>query len=269
MRTYTSVCTLITLLCGLNASALSVIVNNVIPSHCGAASGVLEAEIIGGVPPYSIAWSTGSTTAVITGLLPGTYSVTVTDNEGTQVSAQGDVVAYDQLLGGFTYTDLAHCPGAFPMAELTLYNQGQWGAYIFGQPPFTITGPSSVMSTSVVPCLNCFGMESLVRVEMDVQPGSFQTIQWQDANGCPGESSVIMSTDAIWPVISVYNIQGSCANGNNGSFAWTVTPLSAQLMTLRMLRPNGSLLSSHGRCPAPVPVVRRASSPRAPISCRS
>jgi uncharacterized repeat protein (TIGR01451 family) len=244
MRTHQTVCTLIALLWGLKASALSVNVYGPVPSHCGAASGVLEAQIDGGVPPYSIAWSTGATTAVITGLLPGTYSVVVTDAVGVEASAQGDVMVSSMQQGGQTYVDLAHCPGAYPMAELTLYNQAQWGAYVWGQPPFTITGPSSVMSTSVVPCLNCTGMESLVRVEMDVPPGSLQTIQWQDANGCPGEIIVIMSTEAVWPAVSVYNIQGSCANGSNGSFAWSVTPLSTQRMTLRMYRPNGSLLSS-------------------------
>jgi hypothetical protein len=39
-------------------------------------------EISGGIAPYSILWSNGSTTNSISSLLPGTYSVTVTDSLG-------------------------------------------------------------------------------------------------------------------------------------------------------------------------------------------
>src|SRR4029077_10541373 len=36
----------------------------------------------GGVTPYTYAWSTGATTSNISGLSAGTYSVSVTDNNG-------------------------------------------------------------------------------------------------------------------------------------------------------------------------------------------
>jgi uncharacterized repeat protein (TIGR01451 family) len=228
----------------LRIVALQVDVLNQVPSACGNPTGIMQAMISGGVPPYTIAWNTGATTEIITDLLPGTYSVTVTDFVGTQVVGQGDVGVTNLQQGGQTYVNLAHCPGGFPMAELTLFNQAQFGAYIWGAPPFTITGPAEVESVSVVQCTNCFGMDSLVRVEMNVPPGSMQTITWQDANGCPGESVVIMSTEAVWPSVFVYDVQGSCAGGNNGSFFYSVSPLSAQPMTLRIFRPTGSLLAS-------------------------
>ena len=228
----------------LRILALQVEVINAAQSACGYPTGIMQAMISGGVPPYTIAWSTGATTEIITGLLPGTYSVTVTDFVGTQVVGQGDVGVTSMQQGGQTYTNLAHCPGGFPMAELTLFNQAQFGAYIWGAPPFTITGPPEVESVSVVECTNCTGMDSLVRVEMNVPSGSVQTITWQDANGCPGESMVIMSTEAVWPNVFVYDVQGSCAGGNNGSFFFSVNPLSSQPMTLRVYRPSGSLLAS-------------------------
>ncbi len=43
----------------------------------------------GGTPPYTYLWSNGATTQTITGLAPGSYSVTVTDAHGC--SASGDV----------------------------------------------------------------------------------------------------------------------------------------------------------------------------------
>ncbi|MFZ1398077.1 MAG: hypothetical protein WAS33_14330, partial [Candidatus Promineifilaceae bacterium] len=228
----------------LRIVALQVDVFSPVSSACGYPTGIMEATISGGVPPYTIAWNTGATTEIITGLLPGTYSVTVTDAVGTEASGQGDVVVSSMQQGGQSFFNLAHCPGGFPMAELTLFNQAQYGAYIWGPPPFTITGPAEVEGVSVVQCTNCTGMDSLVRVEMNVPSGSFQTITWQDANGCPGESNVVMSTEAVWPSVFVYDVQGSCAGGNNGSFYYSVSPLSSQPMTLRVYRPTGSLLAS-------------------------
>ncbi len=228
----------------LRIVALQVEVINPVRSACGYPTGIMEALISGGVPPYTIAWNTGAATEIISGLLPGTYSVIVTDFVGTQAFGQGDVSISSMQQGGQTYANLAHCPGGSPMVELTLFNQAQYGAYIWGPPPFTITGPAQVEGVSVVQCTNCTGMDSLVRVEMDVPSGSYQTITWQDANGCPGESNVVMSTEAVWPSVFVYDVQGACAGGSNGSFFYSVSPLASQAMTLRVYRPSGALLAS-------------------------
>ncbi len=48
----------------------------------GEKDGTATVTISGGTPGYSYIWDTGATTAVITGLSPGTYSVTATDMNG-------------------------------------------------------------------------------------------------------------------------------------------------------------------------------------------
>ncbi|MBK7342601.1 MAG: SprB repeat-containing protein [Saprospiraceae bacterium] len=48
----------------------------------GDSTGVASAIITGGSPGYGYLWSNGETTAEITGLLPGTYTVTVSDQNG-------------------------------------------------------------------------------------------------------------------------------------------------------------------------------------------
>ncbi|MBV5313161.1 MAG: T9SS type A sorting domain-containing protein [Prolixibacteraceae bacterium] len=50
-----------------------------IPSCFGKSNGFARLQINGGEGPYQIAWSNGKTTDVITNLLPGNYTATVTD----------------------------------------------------------------------------------------------------------------------------------------------------------------------------------------------
>lgn len=50
-------------------------------------SGSITSNSTGGTPPYTYLWSTGATTPNITGLLAGSYSVTVTDSKGCTGSA--------------------------------------------------------------------------------------------------------------------------------------------------------------------------------------
>ncbi len=46
---------------------------------CGGSNGSLTATATGGTPQYSYRWSNGATTASVSGLISGTYTVTVTD----------------------------------------------------------------------------------------------------------------------------------------------------------------------------------------------
>ena len=50
-------------------------------TSCGFDNGSASATTSLGTPPYTYSWSNGATTSSITGLAPGSYSVTVTDSE--------------------------------------------------------------------------------------------------------------------------------------------------------------------------------------------
>lgn len=52
----------------------------------GGTAGAASAEPFGGLGPYSYEWSTGETTAVIENLTAGTYTVTVTDELGSELT---------------------------------------------------------------------------------------------------------------------------------------------------------------------------------------
>ncbi|MBK8497773.1 MAG: hypothetical protein IPL52_02880 [Flavobacteriales bacterium] len=86
------------LLSGLAASSIAVNVTlNSWNEQCGNNNGRIEANASGGQFPYAYLWSNGATTAVITGLDAGTYSVTVTDNLGAQANAQVTLIDVPEI----------------------------------------------------------------------------------------------------------------------------------------------------------------------------
>jgi len=52
----------------------------------GGSNGTATAIVTGGVSPYTYQWSNGATTAAITGLTAGTYTINVTDSRGCAVT---------------------------------------------------------------------------------------------------------------------------------------------------------------------------------------
>jgi len=60
-------------------------------------NGSIQLLINGGTAPYSISWNNGQSTSTLTGLLPGTYSATVTDYYGDYSVTTECVVEYDSF----------------------------------------------------------------------------------------------------------------------------------------------------------------------------
>lgn len=56
-----------------------VVTDDVTKASCGGSDGSIELTVSGGVEPYSYLWSNGATTATVSGLTEGVYSVIVTD----------------------------------------------------------------------------------------------------------------------------------------------------------------------------------------------
>ena len=64
-----------------SVSSITVTIAITVSVTCnGGNDGSLSAIVIGGTPPYTYNWSNGKTTASISGLLAGTYTLVVTDN---------------------------------------------------------------------------------------------------------------------------------------------------------------------------------------------
>ena len=64
---------------------LTAIIEGITPINCnGNSTGSIRVNPTGGLPPYTILWSNGATTATISGLRANTYSVTITDSSVVQ-----------------------------------------------------------------------------------------------------------------------------------------------------------------------------------------
>lgn len=69
------------------ALTLNITITAAILCH-GQSTGAVSAGVSGGTPPYIYNWSNGSTTANISGLAAGTYTLEVTDANGIKASGQ-------------------------------------------------------------------------------------------------------------------------------------------------------------------------------------
>lgn len=103
------------------------------PSCVGSADGQLTVFVSGGAPPYTFAWSDGSTDSLAIDLAAGNYEVTVTDANGCAQTATGALPD----------------PPALVIAELTTVRQGCLGVADGsasvraegGTPPYTYDWP--------------------------------------------------------------------------------------------------------------------------------
>ena len=70
---------------------LTAIITGTDETYNEANDGTATVNVSGGTPPYSYQWNTGELTQTITGLAPGTYNVTVTDQNGCTVEASVEI----------------------------------------------------------------------------------------------------------------------------------------------------------------------------------
>lgn len=74
------------------------------PTACIAEDGALTVLVDGGFGPYAIEWGTGATTDTISGLIAGTYTVVVVDDQGCEIAAEFDLVGFNAIELDWTTT---------------------------------------------------------------------------------------------------------------------------------------------------------------------
>lgn len=199
-------------LAGFPMYALSV-GGNVENAHCGLANGSIMAYVTGGTQPYTYVWAPvpaeGQGTPQLMGLLPGAYTLTVTDSMGDEAS-NTFTVANDPDLLGFTFQypaqdGHANCPGSctgqFRVPE----------SYLPGTPPYSYSEPIQGYDQwgepyFVVPGGACAGEQYAITIT--------------DATGCSGVMNIMIAgAQANSPPMAVANITGACSgpSGQGGT----------------------------------------------------
>lgn len=74
----------------------NIVISQTIKCH-GDSTGILKANFTGGIGKYNYQWSNGSTTATVTNLPKGSYTVTVTDEDGIKKSASINLSQPDSI----------------------------------------------------------------------------------------------------------------------------------------------------------------------------
>ncbi|WP_431242798.1 T9SS type A sorting domain-containing protein [Flavobacterium sp. P21] len=147
----------------------------------GGSNGTATVNVTGGTGAYSYAWSpSGGTTATASGLLAGTYTVTVTDANSCQTTATV-LIAQPTLLTATTSKTDVTCNGAND-GTATVNVTGGTGAYSYAWSP---SGGTAATATGLSP--------------------NTYTVTITDANGCfiTKTVNVITTPDVTAPVPTV------------------------------------------------------------------
>lgn len=169
---------------------------NVIPITCYASNnGAITTTVSGGTSPYSYQWGGGIVSPNRTGLAPGIYSVTVTDNKGCTVSS-ADTVTQPLQVNVSTSTSPLACTGG-PTGSVFTSVSGGTGSY-------TYWWGSGIISPD----------------RININSGTY-SVTVTDGNGC---SAVASATIPPYIAMNLSSVQKNitCYGGNDGVIDLTV-----------------------------------------------
>ncbi|OWY20069.1 T9SS C-terminal target domain-containing protein [Sphingobacteriales bacterium UPWRP_1] len=194
----------------VNTGPLTVVVNAANAS-CNQPNGSVQAVATGGTSPYSWLWSNGATTSAITGLLPGVYSVTVTDAVGQQATQNATVGNLaNNLVLNLTATNVGFTPAT------SLYNVIQYQATpTGGTAPYTYAWTTTGLA--FVYYNNSGGLSIFT-----IGNAGF-SITVTDANGCQAVAGITGTGTNSLQIISYAVIPATGGGINDGGIDITVS----------------------------------------------
>ncbi len=226
----------------------------VVDSACvGQSNGFVGATAINGIPDFTFNWSNGAVDGIVTGLDPGTYTVTITDLNGCTATGETEVTEYDLSADfqvgnvcsgddtGIIVLDVIN--GTAPMNYQ--WSSGDGGSTItdIGAGEYTVTvlddkGCTLIASTTVsefespvATASDDTAIEAGESTEISVtvlggsEPYSYN---WIPATSSPNSSS----TQVTPPVTTTYTVEVTDANGCMTSD--TVNVLVVEAVTVSM-----------------------------------
>ncbi|PCJ82907.1 MAG: hypothetical protein COA57_12670, partial [Flavobacteriales bacterium] len=173
-------------------SAISLVMASTDASCGGSCDGSASVTASGGTPGYSYLWSNGQTGSSATGLCAGTYSVTVTDNNGCTAIDSATISEPLAVSVSLSGTD-ASCNGACDGSASATASGGTPGyTYLWSDGQ---TGSSAIGLCS----------------------GSY-SITTTDANGCAAVDSIIIGEPSTISILVTVN-DANCGSSNGDATA--------------------------------------------------
>ena len=175
------------------ATAISVSINSVTDASCnGANDGGIICDIpVGGTPPYTFAWSDGSTSQNLSNVGSGTYTVTATDALGCTDTASAFVDEPALLVVDTTSTSQPTCAGS-------------------------TNGSISVAATGgTLPYSFIWSTGATTDTISNLSAGTY-IVTVTDNNSCQAIDSVII-TEGVGVIADVSTFDPTCAGENSGS----------------------------------------------------
>jgi gliding motility-associated-like protein len=220
------------------AILISPIVQNI---GCNSATtGSITTNVSAGTAPYQYLWNNGAITPNLTGIGVGTYTLTVTDNNGCTAQSTSSVTSPAPLQITSATVQNVSCYG-YSNGSITLSMSG-------GTPPLNYVWSPNVSTGSVA---------------SNIAAGSY-SYTVTDNNGCSVTGSSTVTQPAVVNASLVSSQNVSCNGGNNGSltiavnggnppfsYAWspsggngvTGTSLSAGVYSVQITDINGCTFS--------------------------
>ncbi len=174
-----------------NAGNLTVSLDSSKNISCyGGNDGLLAVSPAGGVPPYSFAWSNGDTTATISNIPAGNYTLTVSDNSGCTASAIYTLTQKDSISISLKNLVNAGCDTA--NGQIAIGISG-------GVKPYSIIWSNSQTDSTITNLGN----------------GNY-TVVITDANGCM-DSATYSIAQPIGVSLKIDTVISAQCGGSNGS----------------------------------------------------
>ena len=172
-------------------TSTSVLSNSNCAGSQAIASGEIEILASGATPGYSFLWSNGETSSIISSLLPGVYTVAVSDDEGCVLTDTAEILA-----------------GSNPELNVIVQNVSCFGANDgmmftsadFGTPPYNFSADGG---NSFVPSGTPFGPSG----------EAFYYITVVDSIGCIDNDSIFVYEPELLEILNI-DVQNISCNGN-------------------------------------------------------
>ena len=198
---------------------------------CAGALGSATANVDGGTPAYQYVWSNGETTASISDLDAGTYTITITDNNGCTIEDEVTILASSNLVVTIDKTDVSCYLDTDGTATATAIGGQPVLTYLWsnGETNATIVNlEAGLYTVTVTDGAGCTGTQSI----QIISPPELQltTISTEVTPIGNDGTATVTATGGTLPYEYIWS---------NGGMTPTITGLSVGTYTVTVIDDNG------------------------------